>query len=56
MNHQTQLDDELERRLVELESVEAEDPVHAALGRRSFAVFLVVVFGIVAVAWIGSAL
>ncbi|GAA2176774.1 hypothetical protein GCM10009847_00070 [Leucobacter tardus] len=56
MNHQSQLDDELERRLIELESVEAADPVHAALGGRSLGWFLGVVLGITAIAWIGSAL
>lgn len=56
MNHQTQLDDELERRLVELESVEAADPVHAALGGKSLGWFLSVVLGITVVAWIGAAL
>lgn len=56
MNHQSQLDEELERRLAELESVEAADPVHAALGARSFAWFLVVVLGVTVAAWIGAAL
>ena len=56
MSHQAQLDEELERRLAEIETEEAGDAVHAALSGRSLALFLAVVVGIAAAAWIGSAL
>lgn len=56
MSKRTQLEKELERRLVEVETIEASDPSHARLSGRSIATFLAVVFGIVAVALIGMAL
>jgi len=56
MTTQTRLEEELERRLTEIESSEASDPVHAALSGRSLVVFLAVVVGISVVAWIGTLL
>ncbi len=56
MTTQTRLEEELERRLTEIESSEASDPVHAALSGRSLAVFLAVVVGISVIAWIGTLL
>lgn len=56
MNSHTDIDRELERRLTELETVEAADPAHAMLSGRTLAVFLLVVVGIAAAAWIGAAL
>ncbi|WP_165384198.1 hypothetical protein [Leucobacter triazinivorans] len=53
MTTHTSLEDELERRLSEIESVEASDPAHAALSGRSLAAFLSVVVGIALVAWLG---
>lgn len=53
MTTQTSLEEELERRLSEIERVEASDPAHAALSGRSLAAFLTVVVGVSLVAWIG---
>ncbi|WP_449283784.1 hypothetical protein [Leucobacter sp.] len=56
MSTQTRLEEELERRLAEIETAEASDPAHAALSGRSLAVFLAVVAGISVIAWIGALL
>lgn len=56
MNQQSPLEEELERRLTELETVEVSDPAHAMLSGGAIAAFLAVVAGIVAVAWIGASL
>lgn len=50
------LDEELERRLSQIEGAEAADPAHAALGPRTMTGFLAVVIGIAAIAWIGALL
>lgn len=56
MTERTQLEQELDRRLDELESVEAADPAHAPLSARSLVLFLAVVVGVAAAAWIAVAL
>lgn len=56
MSNQSRLEEELELRLTEIETAEATDPTHAVLSGRSLAVFLAVVIGVVAVAWIGALL
>lgn len=56
MNTETDLERELERRLTELETVEAADPAHAVLSARTLVTFLAVVIGIAGLAWIGAAL
>lgn len=53
MSTQQRLEDELERRLAEIEGPEASDPAHAALGPRTLTGFLAVVVGIAAIAWLG---
>jgi len=56
MSTQHRLDEELERRLTQIEGAEASDPAHASLGPRTLAGFLAVVVGIAAFAWIGAML
>ncbi|MGO1435100.1 MAG: hypothetical protein ACTHV4_05835 [Canibacter sp.] len=56
MAQHEKLEEELERRLVELESVDVADTSHARLSAATMTIFGVVVVGIVAVAWMGSAL
>lgn len=56
MSTRTRLDEELERRLTAVETVEAADPAHARLGARTLTTFLVIVVGVVAVSLIGVAL
>lgn len=56
MNHHAQLEEELERRLAEIEAEEAADPVHAALSGRTLTTFLVIAAAIAAVSWIAGAL
>lgn len=51
-----ELEQELERRLVAIETEESSDPVHAALSGKSLALFLAVAAGIVVLALIGVAL
>lgn len=56
MSQNTELDQELERRLVEIETEEANDAIHAALGGRTIAVFLAGVAVIAGASWAVSAL
>lgn len=56
MTQHTELEQELDRRLTEIESNEIGDPVHAALSGRSILVFTAVALGIAAAAWIVAAL
>ncbi|WP_125100452.1 hypothetical protein [Leucobacter chromiireducens] len=51
-----ELERELERRLVAIETEETADPVHAALSGKSLALFLGVAAGIVALSVMGTAL
>ncbi|MBK0421551.1 hypothetical protein JD292_05640 [Leucobacter sp. CSA2] len=52
----TELEQELAHRLAEVETSEANDPVHAALSGRSLALFLGVAAGIVVLSVLGVAL
>ncbi|MBS3181979.1 hypothetical protein [Leucobacter manosquensis] len=56
MNTDTRLAEELERRLTHIETVEADDPVHARLGGGSLALFLSVVGVIALGSWIAGVL
>ena len=56
MSQPDELDLELERRLTEIETVEATDPVHMRLSGKSLGIFLTVVLGITVFAWIGASL
>lgn len=56
MTQHTELEQELDRRLTDIESNEIDDPVHAALSGRSIIVFVAVALGIAAVSWIVAAL
>ncbi|GAB2568959.1 hypothetical protein [Leucobacter ruminantium] len=56
MNQQSPLEEELERRLSELETVEVSDPAHAMLSGGAITAFIAVVVGVVAAAWIGASL
>ena len=54
MTQHSAVDEELERRLLEIETDEVNDPVHARFGARSLVLFVIVSVGI-AVASFGLA-
>lgn len=56
MSTEARLAEELERRLTEVETVEATDPVHAKLGSASLGLFLGVVAVIAVGSWLAGAL
>ena len=56
MTQHNALEQELERRLHEIETNESADSVHAALSGRSIAVFAVVCVAIAAASWLVAAL
>ncbi|WP_336660654.1 hypothetical protein [Leucobacter sp. USHLN153] len=54
MHAEMRVAEELERRLTEVESHEAADPLHAKLSGRSLTLFLVVAGVIAVVSWIAG--
>ena len=56
MSQNAELDQELERRLAEIETAEADDPVHAVLSGRTITLFVTVVVAIAGVSWVVAAL
>ena len=56
MSNDSNLEQELHRRIIELETSEAADGAHAALSGRSLSSFLGIAAAIVVIAWVGAAL